>query len=460
MGTRLTSQVPGAAPSRTSTAVLQRKCSCGGGGHECEECRKKNALQRKSSGADQHPLGLAGQVNLAPPIVHDVLESAGQPLAPDARATMESRLGHDFGRVRVHTGERAEQSARSVNALAYTVGRDIVFGPSQYSPTTPAGRQLLAHELVHVVQQQRDHAPPRGTLTVAATDEPAEHEAEALGTRVAADGARPVAAGTTPAALHRTVAVDKPAANIPNPTGKGVTQTNAQTVAGYLTTLCGGGGIKVDPASGAVAIDNSFCVAGPAAALGMPPSPATKAFAATPTGCGCICDLVSSKNAWTIQVDDSQWPHTNFADEDAALGKKPGGTGGTVTTPSPNSEKLWGTATAAGKPVDIDPWLVLGHELCGHGWLGNVGSHAPDAVSPRGEGGHQETVARENKLRAEHGIDLRGTFKDPHCGESYWRKKVKPADVNWSSYHATCEAWRKDYNKKHGTKFKITDTIP
>jgi hypothetical protein len=263
-----------------------------------------------------------------------------------------------------------------------------------------------------------------------------------------------------PGVLHRTIKVGDAPGNIPNPTGKGLTQTKGKTVEGYLTTLCGGGSVGVDPKSGAVSIDDAFCTAGPAVALGMAATPTTRAFAATPTGCGCICDLKRSKNAWTIIVDDTKWPQTNFADNDKAIGKTPGGSGGTVTTPSPNSPKLWGAETAGGKELDIDPWLVLGHELCGHGWLGDTGAHGPDEAAPRGEGGHQETVARENKLRKEHGIDLRGTFKQPNCGESYWRDKKKSGAVNWSSYHATCDAWRKQYNKDRGTSYKITDTIP
>ncbi|MCZ6673538.1 MAG: DUF4157 domain-containing protein, partial [Verrucomicrobia bacterium] len=59
---------------------------------------------------------------------------------------MEPRFGHDFSQVRVHTDTRAGKSAQEVHALAYTVGRNIVFAPHQYRPTTPAGRHLLAHE--------------------------------------------------------------------------------------------------------------------------------------------------------------------------------------------------------------------------------------------------------------------------------------------------------------------------
>jgi len=76
-----------------------------------------------------------------------------QPLPMSLRAFFEPRFGHDFSQVRIHTGESAALSARSLNALAYTAGRDVVFGAGQYAPETAAGRRLLAHELAHVVQQ-------------------------------------------------------------------------------------------------------------------------------------------------------------------------------------------------------------------------------------------------------------------------------------------------------------------
>lgn len=87
-----------------------------------------------------------------PPLVREVLRSPGRPLDPAVRASMEERFGHDFGRVRVHDGEMAAESARSINALAYTNGTDIVFGAGQYRPATEEGRRLLAHELVHTLQ--------------------------------------------------------------------------------------------------------------------------------------------------------------------------------------------------------------------------------------------------------------------------------------------------------------------
>lgn len=77
------------------------------------------------------------------------------PLDQGIRAYMEPRFGHDFGDVRVHTGTRAANSAREINALAYTAGKNVVFGARQYRPATGEGQRLLAHELAHVVQQQR-----------------------------------------------------------------------------------------------------------------------------------------------------------------------------------------------------------------------------------------------------------------------------------------------------------------
>ena len=92
-----------------------------------------------------------------PPIVNQALHSLGQPLDPGTRASMESSFGHDFSNVRIHTGAKAAESARSLNALAYTIGSHIVFGGrDQYALQTSRGQQLLAHELTHVVQQTGD----------------------------------------------------------------------------------------------------------------------------------------------------------------------------------------------------------------------------------------------------------------------------------------------------------------
>jgi hypothetical protein len=82
-----------------------------------------------------------------------VLALSGQPLDTETRSFMEPRFGRDFSHVRVHSDIRAAESARAVNALAYTIGSHVVFGPGQYAPQTVRGRRLLAHEMVHTLQQ-------------------------------------------------------------------------------------------------------------------------------------------------------------------------------------------------------------------------------------------------------------------------------------------------------------------
>ncbi len=195
-------------PPVTLGSVLQRVCACGK--HttdqhgECTECRQKRlGLQRRAVGNGP---------GVAPPIVHEVLRSPGRPLDDQTRGFMESRFGHDFSgvpvtaprlataglavgpaddpfereaerqsqrvmsasatgnaslvgpdfsHVRVHTDSRAAESARAVNALAYTVGDHVVFGAGHYAPGTSAGRSLLAHELTHVTQQSAVVRPYR-----------------------------------------------------------------------------------------------------------------------------------------------------------------------------------------------------------------------------------------------------------------------------------------------------------
>ena len=171
--------------------ILQRKCACGNHtsmGGECKECAaKKGMLQRKLTiGASNDPLEqeadrvadqvmstpltsainrtppkiqrLTGQtsdgLNTAPASVERVLANPGRPLEPALRQDMEQRFGYDFAQVRVHTGSAAEESAREVNANAYTVGNNVVFGGGRYAPNTIKGKRLLAHELMHVIQQK------------------------------------------------------------------------------------------------------------------------------------------------------------------------------------------------------------------------------------------------------------------------------------------------------------------
>jgi hypothetical protein len=94
---------------------------------------------------------------MAPPAMpgpSSAVPGGGQPLPTSTRAFFEPRFGQDFSQVRVHNDARAAETARAVQARAYTVGQDVVFGAGQYAPETGEGRRLLAHELTHVVQQR------------------------------------------------------------------------------------------------------------------------------------------------------------------------------------------------------------------------------------------------------------------------------------------------------------------
>lgn len=184
--------------------VLQRKCDCGQhthGGGECAACSKKKLnqpLQAKLKIGDvddryeQEADRVAEQIMQmpasknsktseyshakpivqrhvsysrnataeVPPIVHQVLHTAGQPLEQGVRDFMEPRFGHDFSRVRVHSDAKAARSTQAVNAIAYTVGKHLVFNTGRYAPQKSEGRKLLAHELTHVMQQGAHVASP------------------------------------------------------------------------------------------------------------------------------------------------------------------------------------------------------------------------------------------------------------------------------------------------------------
>ena len=107
---------------------------------------KPTAIQRKQDDNEQG--------NASPQTENYISNlSGGNALTSNEKSFFESRLGYDFSNVRIHTNSSADQSAKSINALAYTSGNNIVFASNQYKPGTPEGNKLLAHELTHVIQQ-------------------------------------------------------------------------------------------------------------------------------------------------------------------------------------------------------------------------------------------------------------------------------------------------------------------
>jgi uncharacterized protein DUF4157 len=129
----------------------QRASNCGG---ECPECRSKHPVQEMERLQAKHIGASGSKGGSIPPVVNEALRSPSQSLGAETRAFMEPRFGHDFSQVQVHADTKAADSARALDALAYTVGPHVVFGAKQFVPHTTEGRRLLAHELTHVVQQR------------------------------------------------------------------------------------------------------------------------------------------------------------------------------------------------------------------------------------------------------------------------------------------------------------------
>jgi len=139
--------------------------------------------------------------------VHDVVGSGGgSPLAPDVKGEMESRLGHDFSDVRVHNDSQAHESARSVNAHAYTVGSNVVFQRDRFDPSSSEGKTMLAHELTHVVQQRSgpvDGTSTGGGIKVSDPSDRFEREASANAERAMSAPAPAAQLSASPAAVQR-----------------------------------------------------------------------------------------------------------------------------------------------------------------------------------------------------------------------------------------------------------------
>ena len=136
--------------------VIQRLCP------EFEEALQRQPLEEEKDEEEENLLQTKATLGQTPEVSNELessinnLHGGGQPLSPSNRAFMDPRFGRDFSQVRIHTDSNAAQLARSINARAFTLGRDVVFGAGEYSSGASSGRRLLAHELTHVIQQSGD----------------------------------------------------------------------------------------------------------------------------------------------------------------------------------------------------------------------------------------------------------------------------------------------------------------
>lgn len=362
-GTRRPAQPP---PAPAAARRRAPGCACGG---SCPRCRAAQQTARAEPAALEREADALAARSLAagalPAVSANPPPDGGRPLP----AALAARFGRDFGAplgaVRLHAGPRAAASAAALGARAWTAGRDIVFAAGEYRPHSADGARLLAHELVHTLQQ---------------------------------GAARPPGISAGRPGVQRKIAVhDAKGAPAAAPAGT----TNESIINGYVQTLCpdfAAAGGKIGPSSA------SFCTKGLAASK-------------QPQSCGCFCEMHAATDTWEITIDDNDWPHT---DEAAKV----------VTVHSPFSGVQFGS-WAKGPPahrIDTPNWLVLGHELCGHALLMQRGTHpSGPAPSHGGRPSHDPTVAIENAIAAEHGTaagELRGSFADPHHGESLARVSV------------------------------------
>lgn len=148
---RIAEQVVSSAPVRT----VQRKCAACAGGTTCSQAEEEKKIQAKEMAGHVPHVGPGTESSLA-----SLSASGGQPLPPSVRAFFAPRFGQDFSQVRVHASNQAAESARAIQARAFTFGQTVAFANGEYAPHTRAGRKLLAHELAHVAQQQGDSLGP------------------------------------------------------------------------------------------------------------------------------------------------------------------------------------------------------------------------------------------------------------------------------------------------------------
>jgi outer membrane protein OmpA-like peptidoglycan-associated protein len=409
-------------------ASPRTRCHCGGNvgpTGECDACRARRLRGDTEGGR-------------APQAVRGVLAEPGRPLESRVRESMEERFAHDFSGVRVHAGSRAAAAASEIGAAAFSAGNHVVLGQPR------PGLGVLAHELAHVVQDGSRPASDR----LGGADDPAERAAKTASRRVAAGLSAGPLAPAAPA-IRRVLLVDEPGLAV----GPG-NPPNAQVFQNYLRALCPSGAAAVNTTSGRVSAP-AACPAPPGAAGASRGTPASPGPAAMPQSCGCLCDLTSSSHIWTLRTSATAWPSTSAGDPQAATGRNPGGTGGTITVLPPVSPRTAARATTTGTFVNHQPWEVLAHELCGHARMMDVGRHTTDEQEAV-EGRHVQTVPLENQIMAEHGLPLRGAITDPFCGES---RVSGPGDQR-SEHIARCRAFRDAYNREHGTDYRVQDAMP
>ncbi len=322
------------------------------------------------------------------------LEGSGRPLEKSERTFFEPRFGRDFSNVRLHTDSRAAEVSNRLNARALTSGRHIYWGAGQFAPHTHSGKHLLGHELAHVVQQSRNADARRVQRSVLVNDP-----------------------NVVPSHLNPENPTDEDAEAIP---AEYIGITAGQIVVKLFHQLSGDDVWEVSNGAVQLKTDHgTFCDKERILASSHPYSNA------------CLCDVVGSGQPYTIHIVDTfidrygntrtmsdvgegrvSYPENSGDNMDVFIsGRKNvgirgfGGTSPEQTIPSgqdtdgPDREH---------QVLQNPPWLVLGHELCGHG-RANITSGLGEGQADEGqfyhettEEGHLSAVDTENLIRREH----------------------------------------------------------
>jgi hypothetical protein len=334
------------------------------------------------------------------------MRSPGQPLDAATRAFFEPRFGHDFSHVRVHADARAAASAAAVNAHAYTLGSNVTFASGQYSPSTEGGRNLLAHELTHVIQQSGQAGAPAAEIRIGPPGDAAEHEADRI--------AQSVVRSDPQASSARREPLGK------NSWSRDVTPS-AENTRGMVRRK-----VVVNPANQGADIlrqfnficPDSFSLVG--SEITQHCDPANKQ---NPRGCECLCDATHDpKRQYTISVKPANRVDENVTLSDGSPATVTNtdnfpethiGTNPEVIVPTPGSAMEFGSFKPDGKADWADDWRILEHEFCGHARTG--GGAGPIGNRPL----HDFTIDIENAIAAEHSGLARGHFTDLRQGESF-----------------------------------------
>lgn len=338
--------------------------------------RASNAIPAQQSTVDGSGLERGAAIS-----AEAAVSRAGAALPESTRTYMESRFGCDFSQVRIHADQRSAEAAASINARAFTKGPHIAFARGQYAPHSYAGRHLLAHELTHVVQQRG--LPSRQSP------------------------------------IQRSITLTDPGGKIPDPTAdrsqitlipmpsanEHLLPIKAVALKGWLNIMCPEGNWDVDATSGVVhsGSRDTFCAPRPVQGK------AHHSNSSHPTSCGCLCELTDpgGKNV-EIQIDEyltvgsvkhplSQAGEGQTSREQAnspvvAVSGREGVDTSVGATTLPHTGE--GSSLTYRKP----PWLILAHELCGHG---RIQTDVID-IHMSSEQGDRSAVDIENRVRREH----------------------------------------------------------